>query len=60
MSKTITMSEVVGPEGHWLVVVRGEVVAHSDSAKMMFTLAEKYPAEDTTVTRIPSPQASFY
>lgn len=60
MSKTIAMSEVTGPEGHWLVVVRGEVVAHSDNVERMFTLAEKYPAKDTTVTRIPSPQASFY
>lgn len=60
MPKTVTMSEVVGPEGQWLVVVRGEVVAHSDDAKKMFTLAENYPARDTTVTRVPSPQASFY
>jgi hypothetical protein len=60
MSKSMNIGEITGPEGQWLVVVRGEVVAHSDDAGEMFKFAERYPSTDTVVTRVPFPQASFY
>lgn len=60
MSKDVTIGEVTGPEGRWVVVVKGKVIASSDDALEMFKLAEKYPESDTVVTRILYPQASFY
>jgi len=42
------------------VVVRGDVVASSEDLRKMLELAEKYPPEDTVVTKILYPQASFY
>lgn len=60
MTKTVTIDDVTGTEGHWTVVVRGKVIASSDDAQKMFELAEKYPREETVVTRVLHPQASFY
>jgi len=60
VSKTVIMDDVTGPEGQWAVVVKGQVIASSYDAKMMFELAEKYPSDDTVVTRVLYPQASFY
>ena len=59
-SETIKVGDVIGPEGHWVVVVRGEVIATSDDLQKMLRLAEKYPSADTLVTRILYPQASFF
>jgi len=56
----VTMDDVTGPEGQWTVVVKGKVIASSDDAQKMFELAEKYPKDDTVVTRVLYPQASFY
>jgi hypothetical protein len=60
MSKSITIDDITGPEGHWIVVVKGKVVASSEDAKKMFKLAEKYPRDETIVTRVLFPQASFF
>ena len=60
MSKTIEVGDVVGPEGHWVVVVRGEVIATSSDLQKMLRLAEEYPSADTLVTRVLYPQASFF
>ncbi len=57
---TITLDDVTGNEGEWIVVVNGKVVASSEDARKMFELAEKYPRENTVVTRVLHPQASFY
>jgi hypothetical protein len=56
----IDMGSVTGIAGQWVVVVQGKVVASSDDAGEMFRLAEKYPEEDTVVTKILHPRASFY
>ncbi len=56
----IDMGSVTGIAGQWVVVVQGKVVASSDDAGEMFRLAEKYPDEDTYVTKILYPGASFY
>ena len=60
VSKAIEVGEVVGPEGHWVVVVEGKVIATSSDLAKMLRLAEKYPAADTVVTRVLYPQASFF
>jgi len=54
------MGSVTGIAGQWVVVVKDKVVASSDDAGEMFRLAEKYPDEDTYVTKILYPGASFY
>jgi hypothetical protein len=59
-SESIDLGEVSGPEGHWVVVVKGKVVATSEDAYEMLELAEKYPPEDVVVTKILYPGASFY
>jgi hypothetical protein len=56
----IEMGSVTGIAGQWVVVVKDKVVASSDDAGEMFRLAEKYPDEDTYVTKILYPGASFY
>ena len=60
MSKTLEVEDVIGPEGHWVVVVSGKVIATSSSLQEMLRLAEKHPSADTLVTRILYPQASFF
>jgi len=60
VSMTVKIGDITGPEGHWAVVVRGDVVASSEDLRKMLELAEKYPPEDTVVTKILYPQASFY
>lgn len=60
MTHVVTVEDVTGVEGHWIVVVKGKVVASSDDAREMFELAERYPRDDTVVTRVLHPQASFY
>lgn len=60
VSKTIKISEITGPEGQWLVVVKGKVIASSDDPLEMFKLAEKYPEDDTVVSRVLYPHASFF
>jgi hypothetical protein len=56
----IDMGSITGIAGQWVVVVKDKVVASSDDAGEMFRLAEKYPDEDTYVTKILYPGASFY
>lgn len=60
MSRTLDVEDVTGPEGHWVVVVGGRVIATSDNLQEMLRLAEKHPSPDTLVTRILYPQASFF
>ena len=60
MSKTVTIGDVTGPEGQWLVVVKGEVIASSTDVLEMLKLAERYPEADTVVTRVLYPRASFF
>lgn len=60
MSKHIEVGDIVGPEGHWVVVVRGKVIATNQDLAKMLKLAEKYPSADTLVTRVLYPQASFF
>lgn len=60
VSKTVTIGDITGPEVQWIVVVGDKVVASSDDVRKMLELAEKYPTEDTVVTRVLYPQASFY
>jgi hypothetical protein len=60
MSESLNGKEVIGPEGHWVVVVRGEAIASSDDLQEMLRLAEKCPAADTLVTKILYPQRSFF
>ena len=59
MSKSLEVEEVVGPEGHWVVLVHGKVIATSDDLQEMLRLAEKHPSADTLVTKVLYPQASF-
>jgi len=56
----IDMGTVTGIAGHWVLVVQGKVIASSEDAGEMFRLAENYPEEDTYVTKILYPGASFY
>jgi hypothetical protein len=60
VSKHIEVGDIVGPEGHWVVVVRGKVIATNQDLAKMLKLAEKYPSADTLVTRVLYPQASFF
>lgn len=60
MSRNITIDDISGPEGHWLVVVKGKVIANSSDLQEMLRLAEKYPEEDTLVTMVLYPRASFF
>lgn len=60
VSKAIELEEVVGPEGHWVVVVDGRVIATSSDLAKMLRLAEKHPAVDTVVKRVLYPKASFF
>lgn len=59
-SKTVTIGDVTGPEGHWVVVVKGKVIASSLDVKEMLRIAEDYPEADTVVTKILYPRASFF
>jgi|GEM_PF-1299876 len=58
--KAIRIGDVTGAEGDWVVVFKGEVVASDKDIKKVFKIAEKYPAKDTVVTRVPYPNASFF
>lgn len=60
MSRIPEDEDVIGPEGHWVVVVHGEVIATSDDLQEMLKLAEKNPSADTLVTKILYPQASYF
>jgi hypothetical protein len=60
VSKTLEVEDVTGPEGHWVVVVRGKVIATSDDLQEMLRLAERHPSADTLVTKVLYPQASFF
>ncbi len=60
MSRNLEVEDVIGPEGHWVVVVRGKVIATSDDLQEMLRLAEKHPSPDTLVTKVLYPQASFF
>lgn len=60
MSKTVTIGDVTGPEGHWLVVVKGKVIASSADVQEMLRLAERFPEADTVVTQVLYPRASFF
>lgn len=56
----MTIDDISGPVGHWLVVVKGKVIASSLDLQEMLKLAEKYPEEDTLVTMVLYPGASFF
>ncbi|OGS42561.1 MAG: hypothetical protein A3K67_06865 [Euryarchaeota archaeon RBG_16_62_10] len=60
MSKNVTIDDISGPEGQWLVVVKGRVIASSSELLDMLKLAEKYPEADTLVTMVLYPRASFF
>ncbi len=60
MSKSLQVEDVVGPEGHWVVVVHGKVIATSADLQEMLRLAEKHPSGDSLVTKVLYPQASFF
>jgi len=60
VSEIVTVGDVTGPEGQWLVVVKGKVIASSADVLEMLRLAEKYPEADTVVTRVLYPRASFF
>jgi len=60
VSRIPEVEDVRGPEGHWVVVVRGEVIGTSDNLQEMLRLAEKHPSADTLVTKVLYPQASFF
>ena len=60
MSNALEVEDVIGPEGHWVVLVSGKVIATSDDLQKMLRLAEKHPSADTLVTKILYPQASFF
>jgi hypothetical protein len=58
--RTIEAEDVIGPEGHWVVVVHGKVIATSGNLQEMLKLAEKHASPDTLVTKVLYPQASFF
>ncbi len=60
MTKTTGIGGVTGREGDWVVVVKGEVVASCEHSREAFELADGHPREETVVTKILHPQASFY
>ena len=60
MSENVTIDDISGPEGQWLVVVKGRVIASSSELLDMLKLAEKYPEADTLVTMVLYPRASFF
>jgi len=60
VSKDVIIDDISGPEGHWLVMVKGRVVASSSDLLEMLKLAEKYPETDTLVTMVLYPRASFF
>lgn len=60
MSETMENEGVAGPEGHWVVVVRGRVIATSTDLQAMLRFAEEHPSPDTIVTKVLYPQASFF
>jgi hypothetical protein len=57
---SVDLGTVSGPEGHWVVVVNGKVIASSEDACEMLKLAEKYHSEDVVVTKILYPNASYF
>ena len=54
------MREIRGEEGNWLLIVDNVVVASDSSCKAIFELSEKYPKQDVLITKVLSPNASFY
>jgi len=54
------LGEIEGIEGHWVVVLKGKVIASSENGGKMAKLAMKYPPEDACLTFIPFHDASFY
>ncbi|MDH4123320.1 MAG: DUF5678 domain-containing protein [Thermoplasmata archaeon] len=56
----IDMGTVSGPEGHWVVVLKGKVIASNEDVCKMLKLADKYSSEDVVVTKILYPNASFF
>lgn len=54
------MREIRGEEGNWLLVVDNVVVASDSDCKRIFELAEKYTEQDVFITKVLSPNASFY
>ena len=52
--------DVTGLIGKWILEVDGKIVASSDRVDVVLRLAEKYPVEDTLVTKVLYPGASFY
>jgi len=54
------VEDIVGPEGHWVVVVKGRVVATSENLGEMLRLAEHYPPSDTLVTKILYSRSTFF
>jgi len=60
VSKTVTIGDITGPDGQWIVAVDDKVVVSSDNVRKMLDLTEKHPPEDAVVTRVLYPQAYFY
>lgn len=56
----IDMGTASGPEGHWVVVLKGKVIASSEDVCEMLKLAEKYSSDDVVVTKILYPNASYF
>ncbi len=54
------MREIRGEEGNWLLIVDNVVVASDSDCKAIFELSEKYAKQDVIITKVLSPNASFY
>lgn len=54
------MREIRGEEGNWLLIVDNVVVASDSDCKAIFELSEKYAEQDVIITKVLSPNASFY
>lgn len=58
--KPMETGTVRGPPGKWVLVVRGEVIATNDDPEALFREAERFPKEETLVTKILYPRSSYY
>lgn len=58
--ENLEQGDVTGLEGKWILEVKGKIVASSDRVDEILRRAEKYPPEDTLVTKVLYPGASYY
>ncbi len=49
-----------GLEGEWILVSNNKLIAHDKDIVSMCELAEKYPIEDTIVTKVLGNNVCFY